>query len=56
MKSVEDFIMLFFLAIIIGIVVTNGKGVSALFTGITSLSQGLINAFSGGKGFRGSSF
>ncbi len=49
--AVEKFFVLLFGAIVIGIIVTNPRGVRGVFEGLATFTRESVNAFSGGKGF-----
>jgi len=51
--TIEKGLALLFGAIIVGIVFTNGKGVSALITSLGTFTNQTVGAFSGNKGFIG---
>jgi hypothetical protein len=55
MHVIEKFLILLFGAIIVGIVVTNPKGVNDFFLGIAGFTSKTVGAFSGNQGFAGRS-
>ncbi len=49
MRAVEQFLALFFGAIIVMLVVTNASGVSSILTGLGGFTQMTVGAFRGGS-------
>ena len=51
MSTIDKFIGLLFLAIIVGIVVTNPGGIAGFFQGVANFTSKTVGAFSGNQGF-----